>query len=330
VPQTRSMQQLEQGGGCPECHVPLVDVSDEYVCPNCGIAEQKEPFAAPRPAEAEETTTRGPLGSYMGTLSSTRKERGTRGVSGSNSRYEYIKTISDHVGREDGAAEACERMIVRVGEKLVLPKVVMTQATSIARTLLSTRNEGIRAPVASVSAYSLIVACKIEGVTSANVRDIVTAHRALGRNVSSSSIIQQMLESPFKTSPRSPEDYLGRVIAKLSMSQNLSLKLREERVSPVSYLNSLRETAAELLLAVRKSDMTGKRPCALAASAVYSAEAVLSIAGSRRRRLTQKEVAECSDAAEYTIREQCASLFMPLLEQVVARRSRSPNLAARR
>ena len=167
-----------------------------------------------------------------------------------------------------------------------------------------------------MSAYSLINACKIEGVTSASVREIIGAHAALGRKVSSSSIIQLSLESPIKSAPRSPGEYLTRVLAKLSMNAELCQGLRLEGVPQTPYFNSLRETAAELLRRVKKAEMTGKRPCALAASAVYSAELVLSSAGSRRKRLTQRDLAEGGDTAEYTIREQVAEIFLPAVEEV--------------
>jgi len=321
------MQHLEETNCCPECRVQLIDAGEELACPNCGIVRQKEPVASVLSAGRGDTSKSGPLGSYMGTRRTTIRERGSLGLSGTKPRYDYIKKVADHSGRIAGSAETCEKMIRRVGEKLALPRIAIEQACAIARTLLTTLDKERRTTMASVSAYSLVAACKIEGATSANVREIVAAHQALGRNVSSSSIIQLMLESPFKTKPRSPEDYLGRILAKLSMNQGLCAKLREERTPLTSYLGSLRETASELLRSVKKVDLIGKRPCALAASAVYSAEIVLSARGSRKRRITQKTAAECSDAAEYTIREQCATLFMPAAEAAIAGTSQIPLVA---
>ena len=323
------MQYLERGNACPECRVFLVDAGDELACPRCGIAMQKEPAPPSGRTTPGEMPRSGLLGSYMGSMRSTDKERRMLGVSGSKLRYAYVKKVSDRTGRRDGGAETCEKMIRRVGEKLGLPRIVMDQAFAIARMLLSRGEHDRRTTLASVSAYSLIAACKIEGAISANVRDIIAAHRALGRNVSSSSIIQLMLESPFKTKPRTPGEYLGRIVAKLSMNRNLAERLRQEGASPTAYFNSLREIASDLLLAVKRVDLAGKRPCALAASAVYSAEVVLSIKGARKRRITQKTAAECSDAAEYTIREQCANLFMPAVEAAVAEESQIPAPAVR-
>ncbi len=265
-----------------------------------------------------------PLGSYMGTKRITQRERASRGLSGSNSKYEYLKTLSDFAGKEEGAEETCEKMVERVGEKLFLPRVVIDEAGSIARSLLTTRRRGRRITIAAVSAYSLISACKLEGVSSVSVREIVGAHVSMGRRVSSSSIIQLGLESPVKTFARSPEEYLSRVFARLSLIPEFSKRLRSERASQTAFLSSLRDAAVKILRSTDSIEMTGKRPCALAASAVYSAELALSRCESRRKRLTQRELAECGDTAEYTIREQCASIFAPAVEKLVIRMLQTP------
>jgi transcription initiation factor TFIIIB Brf1 subunit/transcription initiation factor TFIIB len=250
----------------------------------------------------------------------TPKERASRGLSGSNSKYQYLKVLSDFVCRGEGAAEACDRMIERVGEKLLLPGIVIDQASAMARRVLSSRPHGRRITIAAVSSYALIGACKVQGITSVSVREIVEAHVALGRRVSASSIIQLALESSVRTFARRPEDYLSRVLARLSRISVLQDRLASESVSQTSYFHSLRETAMEVLHSGDEDEMRGKRPCALAAAAVYSAEVVLSVCESRRKRLTQRELAQCGDTAEYTIREQCAHLFSPAVERVIVRR----------
>ena len=317
------MQSLELDCRCPECSGSLIDAGDEFACSGCGLVKAKEPLDPPREAVEPGVAKRSFLGSYMGTLWITKKERASRGLSGSNSKYEYLKMLSDYSGRQEGVAEACDRLILRVGEKLVLPAVVMEQASSMARSVLSSDPTKRRVTAAVLSAYSLINACKVEGVTSASVSEIIEAHAALGRKVSSSSIIQLSLESPFKSAPRGPEDYIVRVLARLSRNGKVCQELKRKGIAQTPYFNSLRETAAELLLGVKKAEMTGKRPCALAASAVYSAELVLASRESRGRLLTQRDLAQCGDAAEYTIRAQVAEIFMPVVKREPAQVKRT-------
>ena len=325
------MQAVSLESSCPECLSKLVDAGDELACPRCGLVKEKEALeprsTVPLPPGHLGKET---LGSYMGSKGMTSRERSSRGFSGSNSKYEYLKILSDFAGREEGSEGACERMVERVGEKLFLPKVVLDQAQSIARVVLASGLRRRRVTLAAVSAYALISACKVEGVNSASVREIIGAHVALGRMVSSSSIIQLALESPVRTFARPPQEYLSRVMARLSLIRELSEKLRSERVSETVFFHLLRETALEILRCTSAVEMTGKRPCALAASAVYSAELVLSRCESRKKRLTQRELAECGDTAEYTIREQCARIFADSVEKVATRRTQSPGQVVER
>lgn len=315
------METLDLESKCADCSKALVDVGDELVCPGCGVVREKEVVETGLAAAGRERTLgRQPLGSYMGSRRTTNEERFSKGLSGSNSKYEYLKVVSDFAGREEGADVVCARMIERVGEKLCLPRMVRLDAASIAKKVLAIGRPHRRVTVAAVSAYSLIAACKVEGVTAVSVMEIIAAHAALGRRVTSSSVIQLTLESPIKTFARSPEEYLSRVLARLSMNRSVTDRLAAEGVAPAAFFNSLRETAGEVLKFVDEDARAGRRPGALAASAVYSAEMVLSACESRKRRITQRDLAQCGDTAEYTIREQCARLFTPAMERLVARR----------
>jgi len=315
------MQALEFDYVCPECSKRLLDAGDELVCPVCGITQEKvvSPIGT-RPASRAPLVRKQALGSYLGSIEVTNKERFSRGITGSNSNYRYLKLVSDFTGRHDGTEGSCARMIERVGEKLLLPRVVLLEAATIARKVLASQPPHHRVSVASVSAYSLIAACKVSGATSTNVREIIAAHAALGRKVTSSSIIQLNLTSPVRTYARTPEEYLAKVLAQVSMNPRLSEQARAAGVHPAEYLNRLREIAGEVLGMLGEEFRAGRRPGALAASAVYSAETVLSRCEGRHRWITQRELAECGDTAEYTIREQCARLFLPVVGALVARR----------
>ena len=315
------MQAPDFEASCPDCAVSFVDGGHEMVCPKCGEVGPKQ-WADP----IHQGGADGPaleqrkLGSYMGSMRGTRRERSSRGIAGSNSKYEYLKALSDFAGREEGSLEACSRMLTRVGEKLFLPRVVQEEASELAKTILASSQGGRRITLAAVSAFSLVAACRVEGVTSASVREIISAHAALGRRVNSSSFIQIALQSPIKVRARRPEEYLSRVLARLSSDGKLMEELRSEGVSPTGYFNALRETAEELLKGVGEEELSGRRPCSLAAASIYSAALAMAARDSRRKRLTQRLLAECGDAAEYTIREQCAGIFTPAASSIVLRR----------
>ncbi len=311
------MQSLEES--CPECSLPLSDAGDELACPSCGVVKEKAAAPSAPGALPDQRYGLQPLGSFMGTRWGTRAERATKGITGSGRNYGYLKTVSDFAGREKGSETECAKLIERVSEKLALPKLVSLQAATVARRVMGSARAGRRMTVAEVSAYSLVAACRIEGATSSNAREILQAHAALGRRVTTSSIIQLSLDSPVRTFAKGPEDHVTRVLARLSMNASLDSRLARAGVPKAAYFNAVRSLALELLSCCDRLSMAGRRPCALAASAVYSAEAALSMAEARGRRVTQREIAECGDTSEYTVREQCALFFTPFLKKLAER-----------
>ena len=316
---------------CPDCSRALVDAGDELVCPNCGVVRAKEVLEeGPSRMENGVGSRRQSLGSYMGPRGNANDERFAHHLASSNSRYSYLKLVSDFAGRDEGPSGECLRMLERVAEKLFLPQIVVAEAAAIAQKVLRARDPHRRVSLSAVSAYSLVAACKTEGVASVSVREIISAFRDFGKHVSSSSIIQLMLESPVRTYARRAEDYLTSVLALLSMKTGLMTVVLDEGASATAYFNSLWETARVLLGLVDECETAGWRPSALAASAVFSAETVLALCEKRERRVTQRLMAECGDAAEYTIREQCASVFTPAVKTLVARRTQTLALASAR
>ena len=296
---------------CSSCCGDLIDAGDELVCQSCGIVKEKEVVEMGRSrAPVAIDFTGQALGGYMGSIEVSNRDRFSPGFSRSSSTYGYLKVVSDYAGREESSVYTSARMIERVCEKLGLPRVVMSHAILIAKKLLAANTRGRRVTVATVSAYALIASCKAEGVTSANVRDILAAYQALGRRVKASSLIQISLNSPIKTEARGPEDYVGRVIARLSMNPKLAAGLSKDCPFPTLYFNTLRVMAKEILDSLDWNAKAGRSPCALAATAVYGAELLLAKKEKRARRITQRDVAECGDTAEYTVREQYREIFM--------------------
>jgi transcription initiation factor TFIIIB Brf1 subunit/transcription initiation factor TFIIB len=301
---------------CTECSRPMMDAGDELACPGCGAVKEKTVLEARRGPVSPRAVLGPQLGSFMGTSWTTRAERTAKGISGSNSSYRYMKTVSDFTGRDGGSESACIKLMVRVSENLHLPAFVEVQAASIARRIFTEGKATRRLNIAEVSAYSLVAACKLNGVMSVSIREIIEAYGSLGRKVTSSAMIRLSLESPVRTYANGPRDYITRVLGRLSLNERLSARLSRAGVIPTTYFNQLRQVAKLLLDSTDKVAMEGKRPCALAAAAVYSAEVLASGWEGRGRRVTQRDLARCGDTSEYTVREQCAGVFRPAVKSL--------------
>ena len=309
------MQAFEDDGVCPQCSTRFLDAGDEMVCPSCGIVGDKE-VAAFRRGQAPRASDFTPqaLGSYLGSADPTARERFSRGFSGSRSTYAYLKTVSDFIGRNDGTLFECVRMVERVSERLGLTNVVMTRAVTIARRMLQSKRGGRRTTIAAISAFAIIASSRIGGGRSVAIREVIEAHRALGRNLRTASIIQLSLDSDVRIQPRSPEDYVNKVVARLAIRMKAS-QLQSSPLNLAAELQGLRDTAADILRMVPEESKAGHRPSALAATAVYAAEFVLAVREGRPRMVTQRDVGECGDAAEYTIREQFREIMLPAIRR---------------
>lgn len=284
------------------------------VCPTCGIVTQKEVVNERRSkALVAIDLTRQRLGSYMGPPELATSPGPARAFPGSQSTVRYMKLVSDFTGREDSQLYACAKLTERVCEKLSLPNITMREAVELSKRVLGAGARDSRVTLAAVSAYCVIAACKIEGLTSVSVKDVVEVYRGLGRRVKASSIIQLSLDSPVRTRARRAEDYVPRVLAKLAAGGLFERHFREEKASLSAYLNLLRETSRIVLEAVPESEKAGHSPTSLAATSVYAAESVLSEREGRGMRMSQRDVSRCGDAAEYTVREQFREIFMPAL-----------------
>jgi transcription initiation factor TFIIIB Brf1 subunit/transcription initiation factor TFIIB len=304
---------------CHECSGKMIDTEDELVCTSCGSVARKEIVESreERDPQALDYTVHA-LGSYLGPMRYGYDELFSKGFSKSSSTYGYLKTVSDYSCRENSAVYSCAKMVERICEKLLIPKTVIGQAMSIATSVLETKNGRGEFNTASISAFSIITACKIHGVTNVGVREIMDAHRTLGHRVKASTIIQMSIESPIRPAARKAEEYLSRVVGRLPLNANLRACLREYGYNEVAYYHKLSETAKRILDMIDGSARGGHSPPALAASAVYAAEIALSRIGSRRKFMTQKDVASCVDIAEYTVREQYGEIFRPRADRILS------------
>jgi transcription initiation factor TFIIIB Brf1 subunit/transcription initiation factor TFIIB len=294
---------------CAHCSGRMVDIDEEIVCSSCGSVRAKEVAAdsvggaMTRRAHAVDYTNHS-LGSFLGPMEYDRDEAPSKGLSGSSSTFRYLKTISDYSQVDEAGVYPCAKLIERICEKLSLPPAVMRQSIAVAKGLLVIRKQRTGYTIAAISAFSIISACRICGISSVGVREVVAAHRALGHNVRPSTLIKMGFDSPVKASAMRAEEHLGRVAARLS-------EVLPKLGAPPGYQYKLLHLARRALATLDSSVRGGHSPCALAATSFYAAEMAVSESESRKRLFTQREVAACVNAAEYTVREQFCELFRP-------------------
>ncbi len=292
-----------------------MDIDEEIVCSSCGSVRPKEVAADPvggtatKRAHAVDYTNHS-LGSFLGPMEDhDRDEAHSRGLSGSSSTFRYLKTISDYSQVDEAGVYPCAKLIERICEKLALPRGVMGQSIAVAKGLLVIRKQRTGYTIAAISAFSIISACRICGVSSVGMREVVAAHRALGHNVRPSTLIKMGFDSPVKASAMRAEEHLGRVAARLS-------EVLPRLGAPPGYQYKLLHLAKRALGMLDSSVRGGHSPCALAATSFYAAEMAVSESESRRRLFTQRDVATCVNVAEYTVREQFCELFRPRWDEI--------------
>jgi transcription initiation factor TFIIIB Brf1 subunit/transcription initiation factor TFIIB len=210
---------------------------------------------------------------------------------------------------DEAGVYPCAKLIERICEKLSLPPGVIGQAIAVAKGLLVIRKQRAGYTIAAISAFSIISACRIYGVSSAGVREVVAAHRSLGHKVRPSTLIKMGFDSPVKASAMRAEEHLGRVAARLS-------EILPKLGAPPGYQYKLLHLARRALAMLDSSVRGGHSPCALAATSFYAAEMAVSESESRKRFFTQREVATCVSVAEYTVREQFCELFRPRWDEI--------------
>ena len=291
-----------------------MDIDEEVVCSSCGSVRQKEVAAdsvggaAVRRAHAVDYTNHS-LGSFLGPMEYDRDEAPSRGFSGSSSTFRYLKTISDYSQMDEAGVYPCAKLIERICEKLSLPPGVVGQAVAVAKGLLAIRKQRTGYTIAAISAFSIISACRICGVPSAGVREVVAAHRALGHKLRPSTLIRMGFDSPVRASAMKAEEHLGRVAARLA-------EVLPRLGAPPGYHYKLLHLARRALAMLDSSVRGGHSPCGLAATSFYAAEVAASESESRKRLFTQRDVANCVNVAEYTVREQFCELFRPRWDEI--------------
>ena len=188
-------------------------------------------------------------------------------------------------------------MTERIAERLELPKSIVQQANLVARRLLP-RKEAYNATIPSISAYSLLYACRSVDVAHVSHREILAAYTDAGYVVSKSRLMRISLESTMPLPQVSMDELVRAALGRLQSSESVVARLRRLNLDPKTYFTRLFDLAREV--AAESRDLAGFSPRTIAAGSVYVASLALSA-----KTFTQREAGETLGMAEYTIREFC-------------------------
>jgi transcription initiation factor TFIIIB Brf1 subunit/transcription initiation factor TFIIB len=281
-------------GRCPECRANLVRTNEEdggeLACSRCGIVAGKANTAQQDGSLAPSVSKNEPLGSYI--IADTNGS----GPSLKGPAFGWARLMPNIVGRATPLLK-CSRLTGRIAEKLALPKSIVRSAEITAKRLLPHR-EACGATIPSISAYSLLYACRSAGIAHISHREVLKAYTDGGYRVGKSELMRIGLESGMPLPQPSVDELVRAVVARLQSSEQVTTRLRKAKLDPRAYFTRLFELAKEV--AGLRGDLNGFSPRTRAAGSVYVA--ALSM---QAKTFTQREVAETLSMAEYTIRDFC-------------------------
>jgi transcription initiation factor TFIIIB Brf1 subunit/transcription initiation factor TFIIB len=279
-------------GRCPECREGLVYAGEErteLTCSFCGIVVSRADYTREDGSTAPSVSKSEPLGSYI--LADTESAPSLKGPA-----FGWAKLMPNIVGR-GGPMLACSGLTNRVADRLALPKSIAQNAQITARKLLPHR-EAYGTTLATISAYSLLHACRSAGIMHISHREVLKAYSDAGYRVCKSELLQLGLESGMPLPHPTTEDFVRAAIVRLQSSEKVAERLKRANLDPKAYFTKLFELAKAM--AAEPVEPNGFSPRTVAAGSVYVAS--LSMAA---RTFTQKEAAETLSMAEYTVRDFC-------------------------
>jgi transcription initiation factor TFIIIB Brf1 subunit/transcription initiation factor TFIIB len=186
----------------------------------------------------------------------------------------------------------------RIAERLALPKSIAQAADITARRLLIHR-ESYEATIPSISAYSLLYACRSAAIVHISHREVLKAYTDAGYRVRKSDLLKLGLESGMHLPHPSGEDFVRAAVARLQSSVRIAARLGKAEVDPKEYFTALFERAKGLVSSA--AEPNGFNPRTVAAGSVYLASLAM-----RPKTFTQREAAETLGIREYTVREYCS------------------------
>jgi len=280
-------------GRCPECREGLVYAGEErteLTCSYCGIVVSRADYTREDGSTAPSVSKSEPLGSYI--VADTESAPSLKGPA-----FGWAKLMPNIVGR-GGPMRTCSMLTNRIAERLALPKSIAQAADITARRLLCQR-ESYEATIPSISAYSLLYACRSAAIVHVSHREVLKAYTDGGYRVRKSDLLKIGLESGLHLPHPSREDFVRAAVARLQSSVRIAARLGKAEADPKEYFTTLFERAKGLVASA--AEPNGFNPRTVAAGSVYLASLAM-----RPKTFTQREAAETLGIREYTVREYCS------------------------
>jgi transcription initiation factor TFIIIB Brf1 subunit/transcription initiation factor TFIIB len=278
-------------GTCPECRGDLTNAGEaggELVCSACGIVVGRATGPPEDGASALSVSKRTPLGSYI--VADGSDTQSLKGPAFGLGR------INPNIIGRGGPMLTCSLLTNRVAEKLGLPKSVVENANITARRLLPGR-KAYGATIYTISAYSLLHACRSAGIAHISHREILKAYADAGHRIGRAQLMRIGLDSPVRLPHADKDELVRAVVARLQSSERVATRLKEENMDPKEYFTTLLELAK--VTAAECSDLRGFSPRTVAAGSVYLAARAVSV-----KTFTQREAGEALGMAEYARHER--------------------------
>ena len=228
-------------GRCPECREGLVYAGEErteLTCSFCGIVVSRADYTREDGSTAPSVSKSEPLGSYI--VPDT--ANGAPSLKGP--AFGWAKLMPNIVGR-GGPMPTCSMLTNRIAERLALPKSIAQAADITARRLLP-RREAYGATIPSISAYSLLFACRSATIVHISHREVLKAYTDAGYRVRKSDLLKLGLESGMHLPHPSSEDFVRAAIGRLQSSERIAERLRKSEADPKEYFTTLFERSKEL------------------------------------------------------------------------------------
>jgi transcription initiation factor TFIIIB Brf1 subunit/transcription initiation factor TFIIB len=280
-------------GRCPECREGLVYAGEErteLTCSYCGIVVSRADYTREDGSTAPSVSKSEPLGSYI-----VADPEGAPSLKGP--AFGWAKLMPNIVGR-GGPMPTCSMLTNRIAERLSLPKSIAQSADITARRLL-TQRESYDATIPSISAYSLLYACRSAAIVHISHREVLKAYTDGGYRVRKSDLLKIGLESGLHLPHPSREDFVRAAVARLQSSVRIAARLAKAEADPKEYFTTLFERAKGLVAS--PAEPNGFNPRTVAAGSVYLASLAI-----QPKTFTQREAAETLGIREYTVREYCS------------------------
>ncbi|MHA1754117.1 MAG: hypothetical protein ACTSYR_01195 [Candidatus Odinarchaeia archaeon] len=312
---------------CPECSGRIIENVGEYVCSSCGLVVDQvyEPLRSDYPYEGEKSKTAlgnrlhivDGLGSYIDYLNANcfYDTKGSPLSARKQNFYRRLKYRYNLYGRvkDQQTDYRIFRILNRISSKLNLSNHIRDSAAYHYRKIKKRFRGRIKNHVVLIALCLILAIRNNKELIQVNLRELCEVFRKLGHRVTPRSItrlaFQLKIKLGYTIKNVKSEEYITKIISALSNSVEIKNKLNTNKENQNNYWQLLNLETFKLLRNISKMDRGGRNPYVFAAAAVYAAEQKIARENNRRPYLTQREIAEITHVAEYSIRDHFCSIL---------------------